>query len=123
MVTRSAEATRQPAGGLRPAKGGSLEGRQQERSHRRAQAGGAITHQPAQGGLSRRTRNPHLERAGAQLSHGQQRSHSHDEPDQIALSQLGHSLSWHYGLCSQSSPRVAGQNRATGSSGSSPTFV
>src|SRR6266568_1298212 len=82
-----------------------------------------FTHQPAQGGLSRRTRNPHVERTGAQLSHGQQRCHSHDEPDPIAVSQLGHSLSWHYGLCSQSSPRVASQNRATRSSGSSPTFV
>ena len=64
-----------------------------------------------------------LKELGAQLSHGQQRCHSHDEPDQIAVSQLGHSLSWHYGLCSQSSPRVASQNRATRSSGSSPTFV
>ena len=38
-VTRSPEATRQPAGGLQPTKGGSVEGRQQERPHRRAQAG------------------------------------------------------------------------------------
>src|SRR5437588_2093033 len=44
------------------------------------------------------TKLNHVERTGAQLSHGQQRCHSHDEPDQIAVSQLGHSLSWHYGL-------------------------
>jgi hypothetical protein len=88
LVTRPAEATPQRVGG-RPAKRGSVEGRQQERPHRRPQAGGAITHEPAQAGLSRRTRNPHVERTVAQLSHGQQRCHSLGEPDQVAVSQLG----------------------------------
>jgi len=90
------------------AKGCFVERGQQKRSHRRTQAGRALTHQPTQAGLPRRTRNSHAERTGARLSHRQQRCHSHDEPDQIAVSQLGHSLSWNYGLCSPSSARVAG---------------
>src|SRR5262245_27031923 len=63
------------------------------------------------------------EGTGAQLSHRQQRDDSYHEPDQVAVSQLGHCLSWHHGLCSPSSPRVLGQNRATRSSGSGGAFV
>src|SRR6266516_5876428 len=43
LVTRSPETPCQPAGSLRSAKSGSVERGQQERPHRRAQAGGAIT--------------------------------------------------------------------------------
>jgi len=43
---------------------------------RRAQVGGAITHQPTQAGLPRRAWGAHLERVGAQLSDHHQRCHA-----------------------------------------------
>jgi transposase len=58
-----------------------------------------------------------------QLSHDQQRDDSHDEPNQIPVSQLGDSVCWHHGLCSAPSPPVVGQDRGTRSSGARRTFV
>src|SRR4029077_9613308 len=82
-----------------------------------------LHNQPAQAGVSRGTRTSHVERTGAQLSHGQQRDDSHDEPNQIPVSQLGDSVCWHHGLCCAPSPPVVGQDRGTRSSGARRTFV
>jgi hypothetical protein len=97
------------------------EGNQSDRIDARTRVARLRTHQLT--AADHENTESQVESTGAQLSHGQQRGHAHHEPDPIAVSPLGHSLSGHYGLCSPSSPRVASQNRATRSSGSSPTLV
>src|SRR5713101_4144264 len=58
LVTRSAEASCQPVGGLRSTQERADEGWQPERSGRCAQFGGATTHQPSQGGVPREAWDP-----------------------------------------------------------------
>src|SRR5206468_6567392 len=64
LATRSVEASRQPAGGLRSAQERADEGWQPERSGRCPQFGGATTHQPSQSGVPREAWNPSLKELG-----------------------------------------------------------
>jgi hypothetical protein len=64
-------------------------------------------------GLSRRAWLANVERVGAQLSNGQQGSHSGDESSQGDISQLGHSLCRHGSLCTTVPCGMARQDHRT----------
>jgi len=81
LVTRSAEAPRQPAGGLRSTQERADEGWQPERSGGCTQFGGATTHQPSQGGVPREAWNPCFKRVGAELFDAHQGYDPGDESD------------------------------------------
>src|SRR5262252_2381047 len=67
LVTRSAEASCQPAGGLRSAQERTDEGWQPERSGGCTQLGRAATQQPSPCGVPREAWNPCFKRVGAEL--------------------------------------------------------
>src|ERR1700746_1263371 len=67
LVTRSAEASCQPAGGLRSPPERAAEGWQPERSGGCTQLGGVTTHQPSSCGVPRAAWNPCFKRVGAEL--------------------------------------------------------
>src|SRR5215468_2048275 len=79
LVTRSAEASCQPAGGLRSAQERTDEGWQPERSGRCTQLGGATTHQPSPCGVPRQAWNPCFKRVGAELLDAHQGQYPSDE--------------------------------------------
>src|SRR6202166_5368184 len=66
LVARSSEAPREPTGGLRSAKSGSVERGEQERPDRCAKVGRDVTHQPTQVGVPRRAWITHPEGVGTQ---------------------------------------------------------
>src|SRR5260221_10683409 len=64
--------------------------------------------------LSRRSRRPHAEGTGTQLSDAQQRSRTSHEPSEGDLSQLRYSLCRQASLCSGSSCGVAREDHRGG---------
>ena len=82
----------QPSCSLRSAQERSVEGWQQERPDRCAQAGRVVTRQPTPSRVPRRAWGSHLKGAGAQLSDHHPRCHSGNESHQSSVSQLGDSL-------------------------------
>src|SRR5215468_178707 len=81
LVTRSAEASCQPAGGLRSAQERAAEGWQPERSDGCPQLGGVTTHQPSSCGVPREAWDSRPKRIGAELFNPDQGQYPGDESD------------------------------------------
>src|SRR5215472_10920965 len=79
LVTRSVEASCQPAGGLRSTQERAAAGWQSERSGGCTQFGGATTHPPSPWGVPREAWNPCFKRVGAELLDAHQGQYPGDE--------------------------------------------